>query len=247
MDAASRKFIGWYTTLAWSLCSRRSSAGPAESSNRRQNGHMKSMNRSTRTGPAPTLIPSPSLVAPAGMTLGAAGPVIGLSSEGNPGLWTVIRLTSAGMSGHPSDCLICAGRATVSRASGPRLAGHRTRPDPPRKTAVSRHRSNADSSPQGGAPLYLDGPSPDDAPPRKRAVVSRPPGCATPAQSPRRPGPLTASSTGIRLGRCPVPGTAAAGRQVRRRRAAAGPRKTPAAQRENCGHRPSLKGVRNGL
>src|SRR5580692_10679517 len=101
LDAASRKFIGWYTTLAWSLCSRRSSAGPAESSNRRQNGHMKSMNRSTRTGPAPTLIPSPSPVAPAGTTLGAAGPVIGLSFEGNPGSGTLIRLTPAGMSGHP--------------------------------------------------------------------------------------------------------------------------------------------------
>ena len=155
-----------------------------------QNGHMKSMNRSTRTGPAPTLIPSPSPVAPAGMTLGAAGPVIGLSSEGNPEvLATVIRLTSAGMSGHPSDRLILRLPAPPCRErpglASPRIERARIRREGPPSTGTA---PNADSSPQGSCSPLSGRALPDDAPPRKRGAASRPPGCATPAQSPVQPG-----------------------------------------------------------
>src|ERR1700722_8426068 len=53
------------------------SAGPEDSSKRWQYGQRKSMKASTRTGPSPMTIPSPSVVAPAGTRLGMRGVLTG--------------------------------------------------------------------------------------------------------------------------------------------------------------------------
>src|SRR5713101_1108352 len=60
---------------------RPASAGAEDSSNRRQNGHRKSMKASTRTGPGPMTTPSPSGVAPAGTRSGMVGYVMALRSD----------------------------------------------------------------------------------------------------------------------------------------------------------------------